>query len=287
MRIAAAAYPLDPVESIDAWASKAARWVAAAEADLLVFPEYGAMELAHLDGPDAAADPEASLAAAARHARAAQEVWAALARRHGVHILAPSGPWDAGAPRPVNRAWLHGPDGTIGHQDKQVMTTFERGWDVRPGGPLRTFRIGSFTAGVLICYDAEFAALGEALIAAGCDLLLVPSCTDAPAGYARVRVGAMARALEGQLVAVHASTVGPARWCPAVDENRGRAAIYAPPDLGFPETGIVAEGLPDMQGWTVAEVDPAAIARVRAEGAVRGRADRAEAALRATVAGGG
>ncbi|TFL16062.1 carbon-nitrogen hydrolase family protein [Jannaschia formosa] len=281
MKVAVAAYPLDPVTDFDAWARKAAEWVERAEADLLVFPEYGAMELAHLDGSETAGDLEASLHAAARHGPAAQEVWADLARRHRAHILAPSGPWDAGGARPVNRTWLHGPDGTLGHQDKQVMTMFERSWDIRSGDPLRVFRVGEFTVGVLICYDAEFPALGEALVAAGADLLLVPSCTDTVAGFTRVRVGAMARALEGQCVALHSPTVGACPWSPAVDENRGRAAIYAPPDLGFPETGIVAEGAMDAPGWTRATIEPAAIARLRDRGVVRGHAHRGEAAAAA------
>jgi predicted amidohydrolase len=96
--------------------------------------------------------------------------------------------------------------------------------------------------GVLICYDAEFPLLGRALIEAGVEILLVPSCTEALSGYWRVRIGAMARALEGQCVVVHSPTVGPAPWSPAVDMNTGAAAIYGPPDLGFPETGVLAEG---------------------------------------------
>jgi predicted amidohydrolase len=188
-------------------------------------------------------------------------------------------------PHIVNRAWLHGPEETLGYQDKQVMTLFERKWTIRPGGPLRTFRLGPFTVGVLICYDAEFPALGESLIVTGCDLILVPSCTDTVAGFNRVRIGAMARALEGQCVTVHASTVGPAPWCEAVDENRGRAAIYGPPDLGFPETGILAESVPDTPSWTVAEIDPASIAAVRAWGSVRGYDHRPEARGRARLCG--
>ncbi|WP_299820184.1 carbon-nitrogen hydrolase family protein [uncultured Jannaschia sp.] len=286
MRIATAAYPMDPIESWDAWTRKARTWVAEAcagpGADLLVFPEYGAMELAYLDGAAAAADLETSLHAAARHGPRAQEVWAELAVAHGCHILAPSSPWEAGRDRPVNRAWLHGPGGTLGYQDKQVMTRFERDpWGVVPGDPLRLFEIDGLKIGVLICYDVEFPALGQALIAGGADLILAPSCTDTVAGFHRVRIGAMARALEGQCVTVHSPTVGACDWSPAVDENHGRAAIYAPPDLGFPETGIVSEGGPDIPGWVRAEIDPAAIARVRQEGSVGNRADWAEAATAA------
>lgn len=281
MIVAAAAYPMDPLEGWDAFDAKAARWVAEAAgqgAGLLVFPEYGAMELAHLDGPDVAGDLEASLWAAARHEARAQATWSALAARHDVHVLAPSGPSDTGLRRPVNRAWLHAPDGTATPHDKQVMTRFERErWDVVPGAPLQTSRVGPFTVGVLICYDAEFPALGAALWDAGCDLILAPSCTDSTAGWSRVSVGARARALEGQGVVAHAPTVGDCPWSPAVDENRGRAALYGPPDLGFPEDGILAVTEPDAPGWAMAEVNPEAIARVRREGHVLNRRHAPEA----------
>lgn len=282
MRIAAAAYPLDPVDSFAAYAAKMTNWVARAQADLLVFPEYGRMELAALDG--AAGDLEASLHAAARHTAAADALMAGLAQRHACHILAPSGPvFDVG-PRPVNRATLFGPDGVIGHQDKQVMTRFEREhWHVIPGGPLRVFDTALGRIGILICYDAEFPLLGRALVGAGAEILLVPSCTDALAGYSRVRIGAMARALENQCVAVQSPTVGDARWSPAVDENVGAAGIFGPPDLGFPPTGVIAEGALNEPGWVVAEIDLASIARVRAEGAVFNHAHWPESAARAHV----
>ena len=56
--IAAAQYPLDELESEAQYEDKISRWVddaVAAEAKLLVFPEYGAMELAALAGPEVAA----------------------------------------------------------------------------------------------------------------------------------------------------------------------------------------------------------------------------------------
>ena len=278
MRVAAAAYPLDPITSWAEWERKTARWVAEARADLLVFPEYGAMELAHLDGAAVAGDLEASLHAAARHEVRALEHWGALAARHRCHVLTPSGPAEGGRARPVNRTWLVGPDGPLGHQDKQVMTRFEREtWGVVGGDPLRIFAVEGWTVGVLICYDAEFPALGAALDDRGCDLILAPSCTDAVAGWTRVHVGARARALELQCPVVHAPTVGACDWSPAVDENRGAAAIYGPPDTGFPETGIVAMGAMDAPGWVRATLDRDAVRRVRADGRVLNRRHRGEA----------
>lgn len=269
MKIAAAAYSIDWFDDFDAYASKISRWVADAQgADLLVFPEYAAMELASLGGRDVAGDLEASLHQVARHADAVRDLHAALAAEHGCHILAGSGPVFDGA-RPVNRAVLYGPDGVIGHQDKQIMTRFEReDWDVTGGPGLRIFDTALGRIGILICYDSEFPLLGRILAEAGAELLLVPSCTDTVAGFHRVRIGAMARALESQCVVVQAPTVGACDWMPALDENRGRAAIYGPPDGFWPETGIIAEGAMDAPGWVIAEVDLSRVRQSRADGAV-------------------
>jgi predicted amidohydrolase len=122
--------------------------------------------------------------------------------------------------------------------------------------------------GVLICYDSEFPLLGRALVEAGAEIILVPSCTDSVAGFTRVRVGAMARALEGQCVTVHSPTVGLCDFCPAVDENVGSAAIYGPPDRGFPAMGIFDETPLNQPGWAYATVDLEAIHAVRRDGQV-------------------
>ncbi|WP_323008432.1 carbon-nitrogen hydrolase family protein [Paracoccus sp. (in: a-proteobacteria)] len=269
VKIAAAAYPFDSLSDFAAYRTKITRWVEeAADCDLLVFPEYGAMELASLGGPQVAGDLEASLHEVARHEPARDALHAELAARHGLHILAASGPFFDGA-RPVNRAVLFGPQGRIGHQDKQIMTRFEReDWDIAAAPGLRIFDTPVGRLGVLICYDCEFPLLGRVLAEAGVEIVLTPSCTDTVAGFNRVRIGAMARALEGQCVVVQAPTVGDVDWSPAIDENRGAAAIYAPSDGFWPESGIVAEGLMDVPGWVKAEVDLDLVAQSRRDGRV-------------------
>ena len=273
MKIAAAAYPLDFLPDFAAYEAKITAWVEDAVgqgADLLVFPEYGAMELASLGGAEVAADLERALHEVASHRGAVDGLHLRLAAAHGVHLLGASGPVFLGpGARPVNRATLYGPGGIVGHQDKQIMTRFEREiWFVDAGAGLPVFDTPLGRIGVLICYDSEFPLLARRLVEAGAELLLVPSCTDTLAGFTRVRVGAMARALENQCVTVQAPTVGLAPWCPAVDENVGRGAIYGPPDRGFPETGILAETGLNAPGWAVAEVELAAIHAVRREGGV-------------------
>lgn len=280
MRVAAAAYPADFLHRWEVYARKITWWVSEAAgqgADLLVFPEYGAMELATLAGRDVAMDLEASLHAVSERVPAADALHADLAAKFGVHILAASAPVfdEAIGPRPVNRARLFAPSGAIGVQDKQIMTRFEREvWGVVAGGPLRIFETTLGKIGILICYDSEFPLLGRAV--ADVDLLLVPSVTEALSGHSRVRIGAAARALEAQCIAVMSSLVGEADWSEAIDTSTGRGAVFGPPDIGFPPTGILADGGVNQPGWTYADVDLEAIAQVRREGGVLNRAHWAD-----------
>jgi predicted amidohydrolase len=62
MKLAAAAYPLTWFDTFDDYAAHLSAWVADAAAqgaDLLTFPEYGAMELASLGGRAVSEDLEA------------------------------------------------------------------------------------------------------------------------------------------------------------------------------------------------------------------------------------
>lgn len=269
VRVAAAAYPLDPLNTWADFVGKTRKWVGDAArqgADLLVFPEYGALELAAITNcADDLARQKGGVAAFERDLVALFEEHAVF---HNVYILAPSLPAKNGSSI-VNRAHFFGPSGQLGFQDKQIMTRFEREeWDIRSGQGLRLFQTAIGRVGILICYDSEFPLLGRALVDAGAEIILVPSCTDSLAGYHRVRTGAAARALEGQSVVVHAPTVGEARWSAAADTNVGAAALYGPPDLGFPDDGVLAVGEINQPGWVYADVDLDAIAKVRADGQV-------------------
>jgi predicted amidohydrolase len=274
-RIALAQYPIGRPPSLADYERKLEEWVAAAAGEggrLLVFPEYGGMELASLFGPEVEGDLQRQIDAIDGIVGAVDDLHASLARRLGVYVLAASLPVKhASLPGlgPVNRARLFGPEGGRGRQDKRIMTRFEREqWGVRGGDGLAVFDTGLGPIGVVLCYDIEFPLIARALVEAGANLLLVPSCTDTVAGCRRVRVGAMARALENQCLVAVSPTVGVAPWSPAVDVNIGAAGLYGPPDRGFPDTGVLVEGVRDEPGWVYAEVDPARIAEAREQGQV-------------------
>ena len=96
MKIAAAAYPIDWHNRWNDYVGKLRVWVrTAAEqgAELLVFPEYGALELASLAGEDNARDPRARRSTrSTRASRTWTSCTASLAREFEVHICAASGP---------------------------------------------------------------------------------------------------------------------------------------------------------------------------------------------------
>lgn len=270
--MASAQFPVTQYRSWSEVEDLLARWVDTAAdqaASLLVFPEYASMALAALLAPAAQIDLAAQLIELQLLRDGYVALHRRLARRRGVYILAGSFPWQLDTGQFVNRAWLCAPSGEVGFQDKQIMTRFEREtWGISSGEPLKVFRTALGVIGVAICYDSEFPLLVRAQVESGAVMILVPSCTDALAGYHRVRVAAQARALESQCPVVLSPLVGVAPWSPAVDENVGAAGVYAPPDLGFPADGVIAQGRLNQEAWVYAEIDPARTLAVRAQGQV-------------------
>ena len=280
MRIATAAYPITWLNSWDEYEQKLDHWVADAAnhgAEFLVFPEYASMELSSLAGEDSAANMETALSSVSDVFDRICESYTKLAKRYGVYILSGSAPvWDDG--RYVNRLGVFDPSGAYILQDKQIMTRFEREeWCVEHGNPLNVIETDLGRFGILICYDSEFPKLGRAL--KDVDVLLVPSCTEAMHGYWRVRIGAMARALENQCVSVMSSLLSSE---PALTEwmrQRERAGFLAP-DRGFPADGVMALGEIGTPGWTYCDVDLDAIKAVRKDGVVLNRTHWSEQDMR-------
>jgi predicted amidohydrolase len=276
LKVAAAQYPIGQPRTLDEWHDKIALWVkngAATGADLLVFPEYAAIEQAAAFGAEVYDDLQATLNKVAEIAAARIAFHAELAVAHRVHILVGSGPVLKSDGRFVNAAQLVTPGGLIGEQEKLVMTPFERDWGISAGGPVRVFETDIGTFGIAICYDSEFPLLVRAMAEAGADAVLVPSCTERVSGYHRVRTGCQARALENTIATVQSPTVGDAPWSPAVDYNSGAAGVFVPPEYGVSDTGVIAEGRLDAAQWVAATVDLDRLRRVRQTGEMRNFAD--------------
>jgi len=276
IRLAASQYAIELIEQWDDYAAHLDAHVAeaaAAGAQLVLLPEYAAMTLTGQLPAAQRSDLAASIAGMQGLLPRWQALCEQIARRHQIWFCPGSAPVldDDGCYR--NRAFLFGPDGLLGHQDKQIMTRFEREeWNISGGRDgLRVFETPLGTLAILICYDTEFPMLARRLAEAGVDLLLAPSCTDTEAGYHRVRIGSQARALENQMPVLVSATAGLAPWSPSVDVNFGRAALYVPADRGMPANGVLCESeavFTEQSRWLIGEIDAKAVAAVRREGQV-------------------
>ncbi|HEY6877424.1 MAG TPA: carbon-nitrogen hydrolase family protein [Polyangiales bacterium] len=277
LHIASCAYPIEPLSDFSAYADKQARLVAEAArrgAQLLLFPEYGSVELT-------STLPDAARGALSRELRGLShllepmlEVFSTLAKKHGIYILSPSFPTPVTGDRYHNRAHLHGPSGSLSFTEKRQMTRFEHEqWGVSAGSVSRVFQTELGTLGVAICYDSEFPLLVRRQVAAGADLVLVPSCTDTQAGFHRVEISCRARALENQCYVAQATTVGDAPWSIALDHNVGAAGVFGPVEQNFFPSGVVVQGSLNESGWVYADLDLTQVARARLEGQVHNHRD--------------
>lgn len=276
VKFASCQYAIELFDGWDAYAAHLERLAGEAVeagAQLLLLPEYAAMALTGLLPEAERGDLHKSIAAIQPLIPRWLDLCEAIACRHGVWFCPGSAPVLDADGKYRNRAFLFGPQGPAGHQDKIVMTRFEREqWFIAAGtGGLLSFDTPLGRLGILICYDNEFPMLARRLAEEGVELILAPSCTDTEAGYHRVRIGAQARALENQLAVLVSPTAGSAPWSPAVDENFGRAALYVPADYGMPPSGVFVESealTTQTSRWLIGEIDLEKVAALRLGGQV-------------------
>jgi len=262
LKIATAQYSIGEPADFAAFAARVGDRVAQAargDAQLVLLPEYLALEAAAGQPAEVRADFARSLAALQTYHDDYVALARELARRHSIYLVAGTFLLDIGGGRYRNRAYFASPDGKIAFQDKLTLTGFERSAIViEPGDALKVFETDFGRIGIDVCYDVEFPLYARAQVEAGARVILVPSCTDTDAGANRVRVGCQARALENQVYVACAVTAGEAPWSPALDVNTGTATIYTPIDRGFPSDGILTRAESGAD-WAIGELDLAAL----------------------------
>lgn len=273
MIIACSAYPISVHESFDQWKIHISEWVknaALKKADVIVFPEYGSMELVSIFPKEIQSDLPKQLIEIQAIWEDFQAVFLQLAKEFEVIIVAPSFPVLIDE-KYINRALVVSPNGTKAYQDKFFMTPFERfEWGISSSEKVLTvFETEKGNFGIQICYDGEFSFGSRELCKAGADLILMPSCTETLRGASRVHIGARARALENQCYTMVSQTVGEALWSPAVDLNYGFVGAYSTPDGDFPEDGIYFQSEHNQSGWHFQEFDFTQLQTVRQNGGVR------------------
>lgn len=236
-------------------------------AKAIVFPEYFSLSLMMFQ--NAGKSFRESLYGSRSHSEGVKERARGLVRTLGLAINLGTLPWfEAG--KLLNRSWMLMPDGREIFQDKIFMTRFENEqWSVHAGArEIKVFDLGGFKTAILTCYDSEFANLSQVVGAAGVELLLVPSCTDAEHGYWRVRHCCEARTVENQLFVVMASIVGGDPRFPEIDAHHGQGAIFSPCDAQFPPNGLLAAGTVNQEGLCVTDLNLSDLREVRRNGSV-------------------
>lgn len=274
MKLASAQYPIAKHDSLNAWKDHVQKWVNQAckeKAKLLVFPEYGSMELVSFLSEEVQRSLPSQIQEMQKSLPFFIETFKDLAEKNQVAIVAPSFPVvDSRFIKPVNRAYFFYPDGRHDFQDKIHMTRFEdEVWGVGPGlMEYKIFDVFGVKIGIAICFDVEFPFAPLELAKKGIQILTAPSCTESLKGLYRVHVAARARALENQYYVAVAQTVGSAPWSEAVDINTGQAACYSTCDVGFPDDGILMQGKINDEGWYYCDLDPSLLEKVREQGQV-------------------
>lgn len=233
-------------------AERLVRAAAADGAELVALPEKwnmlaGGEELAAaaepLDGP--------SLAAA--------RGWA---RELGVHLLAGSIA-ERSEGKPFNTSVLIGPDGgDVAAYRKIHMfdveaggVTYRESAHEQPGEePVAAPLAGDLVLGMTVCYDLRFPELFRILALRGARILAVPSAFTLATGRDHWEVLLRARAIENQAFVLAPNQVGTA---PPHYSSFGRSMIVDP-------WGAVLAAAPDEECFVAAELDLAALERVRA-----------------------
>ncbi|KAB2961361.1 MAG: carbon-nitrogen hydrolase family protein [Thermoanaerobaculia bacterium] len=244
VRVASTQYFIRPVASFREFAQQVEGLVGTAadyKARLVVLPEYFTVQLLTLG--DLQRPIEEQVRDLANQKPAFLELMSGLARRHRIYIVGGTIPGRGDNGELHNDSYVFGPGGDYDFQGKLHMTRWEKEeWKVSPRRRLNVFETDFGRMAVAICYDVEFPEIARAAARRGCDILVVPSCTDERQGFLRVRYCAQARAIENQMFVIQSSTVGSLPMVPAVSLNYGQAGIFTPSDFLFARDGILAEG---------------------------------------------
>jgi predicted amidohydrolase len=225
-------------------------------AQLVVLPELWAL----LGGPE-------TIRAGAEPLDGPAIGWArAVARELGIDLLAGSiAERRAGEDgRTANTSVHVGPDGAVRAVYRKVHLfdvvvggrEYRESDAVTPGeGAVLTTLQDGTPMGLSVCYDLRFPELYRVLAVGGAQVLAVPSAFTVPTTRDHWEVLLRARAIEDQAFVVAANQIGE-----HADGLRtgGRSAIVDP-------WGVVLAVAPDREGHVVADLDLAALERVRRE----------------------
>ena len=193
---------------------------------------------------------------------------AALAARHGLHLLVGSlgeEPAEGEAPgRCFNTSVLFGPDGSCLARYRKLHLfdidlpggpRFQESAHIAPGAAVVTTPTPLGRLGLSICYDLRFPELYRALVDEGAELLAVPSAFTAQTGKDHWHVLLRARAVETQCWVLAPAQEG-RHDAAGSRQSYGHSLIVDP-------WGVVVAECGEGPGIALAEIDRERVAAVR------------------------
>ena len=262
MQVAALQYQYDFPSSFDAYRRKITSIVQShhqKQVSLLLFPEYAGLEMLSFSTIDTID----------HYLKDYLDLFHHLSSKYNMYICSGSHVISDGSKR-YNRSYLFSPTGSLGFQDKCILTPFEKNEGlIAPADLLKIFDTRYGKIAICICYDIEFPFLVSKLAKAGAQAILVPSYTASYHGFYRVFVACRARALEHQMYTIQSALVGKTD----LEMAYGSACICSPIDQGFPEDGLVALGQKDQVGSIISSLDLLQVAAIKTSGETRNHLD--------------
>lgn len=245
--------------------------VSAYKSDFAMFPEL-------FNGPLLAGFNHLSEAEAmrelAKFTPAIKERFQALAISYNVNIITGSLP-SIEADGLKNIGYLCHRNGMVDKYEKIHITPDEaKHWGIQGGNKLKVFDTDAGRVGILICYDVEFPELARLQAEEGMQILFVPFLTDTQNAYMRVRLCAMARAIENECFVAITGSVGNLPKVENMDIQYSQAAVFTPSDFAFPSNCIKSEATANTEMILIAEVDLSLLHELHSYGSVRNLKDR-------------
>lgn len=267
IHVAVSQFHIELIPSWDDYCVKMTRHVTqavASGAQLLVLPEYAGVEVYGQYEETDRKLFESIQPLLSRYI----EFFQTLATNHQLYIQPGSILVKANTGRFYNRAYLFGPRGEYGFQDKIRIVADEKEEDLLECGKKQTlFDTALGFVGIAICYDSEFPELVRNFTRQGAKLIIVPSFTPSNESFQRVFYSCQARAIENQCYVIVASAIGTTRIGDTNYCLEGQANIFSPIDSGFP-SGVVNQGNKNEACLVHAQLDFNKLEQVRKHGQV-------------------
>lgn len=267
IRVITSQYAIEQLPNWQAFVEKMSEWVSQAKAkgaDLFVLPEYAGVEIY----PQAEEKDEVFFDKMQQLLPQYMDFFQALAKKHQLYIQSGSILVKNAENKFANRAYLFGPQGDIGFQDKIQIVADEKEGDLLARGTTQTLFETSFgLIGIAVCYDSEFPELVRNFTNQGAKIILVPSFTPSKESFLRVFYSCQARAIENQCYVITSSAVGQTRLGDTSFTLEGQANIFTPIDVGFSE-GTLAKGQINQPALVAATLDFDKLDEVRKYGQV-------------------